>query len=149
MIRGVVIGILILAVIACSGEYENAPLNQATATAIQIEEGEWSPGCFFPIWDCREVTATPIPTATPTPWSKTVYSKERTFAMEQNLVPDDLEQNTRLRMDGIELLNMLPDASASAAFFDPQYRGVLDKLSYGNEGQNRGKKRFAMPQMTD
>ncbi|MDD6186618.1 MAG: DNA methyltransferase [Oscillospiraceae bacterium] len=34
-------------------------------------------------------------------------------------------------------------------FFDPQYRGVLDKLSYGNEGKTRGKQRSALPQMTE
>ena len=32
-------------------------------------------------------------------------------------------------------------------FFDPQYRGVLDKLSYGNEGKQRGKARSSLPQM--
>ena len=41
----------------------------------------------------------------------------------------------------------LPDASIAAAFFDPQYRGVLDKLSYGNEGVRRGQRRTALPQM--
>ena len=43
----------------------------------------------------------------------------------------------------------LPDESISATFFDPQYRGVLDKLSYGNEGKSRGKARAALRQMTD
>ena len=31
--------------------------------------------------------------------------------------------------------------------FDPQYRGVLDKMRYGNEGQRRGRRRSALPQM--
>ncbi len=34
-------------------------------------------------------------------------------------------------------------------FFDPQYRGVLDKLKYGNEGKWRGKARCDLPQMDD
>ena len=34
-------------------------------------------------------------------------------------------------------------------FFDPQYRGVLDKLSYGNEGVSRGKARSSLPQMDE
>ena len=52
-------------------------------------------------------------------------------------------------MDGLELLANLPDESISASFFDPQYRGVLDKLSYGNEGKSRGKARSELRQMTD
>ena len=31
--------------------------------------------------------------------------------------------------------------------FDPQYRGVLDKMQYGNEGVNRGRARSQLPQM--
>lgn len=34
-------------------------------------------------------------------------------------------------------------------FFDPQYRGVLDKLKYGNEGQARGKARCELTQMDE
>lgn len=51
--------------------------------------------------------------------------------------------------DGLELLNTIRDESLKAVFFDPQYRGVLDKLKYGNEGKNRGKARAALPQMTE
>jgi len=42
--------------------------------------------------------------------------------------------NKKLKIDGIELLKLIDDNSVSLAFFDPQYRGVLDKLKYGNEG---------------
>lgn len=52
-------------------------------------------------------------------------------------------------MDGLELLASLERGSVGAAFFDPQYRGVLDKLKYGNEGVSRGKKRSDLPQMSD
>lgn len=34
-------------------------------------------------------------------------------------------------------------------FFDPQYRGVLDKLKYGNEGKGRGKARCELEQMDE
>ena len=51
-------------------------------------------------------------------------------------------------MDGLDFLAQLPDASIAAAFFDPQYRGVLDKLGYGNEGVLRGKQRSELPQMS-
>jgi site-specific DNA-methyltransferase (adenine-specific) len=41
----------------------------------------------------------------------------------------------------------LPNCCAALVFFDPQYRGVLDTLQYGNEGA-RQKRRFALPAMT-
>jgi len=47
----------------------------------------------------------------------------------------------------MELLRRLPSDSIRTAFFDPQYRGVLDTLAYGNEGEQRGQRRAALPQM--
>jgi site-specific DNA-methyltransferase (adenine-specific) len=52
-----------------------------------------------------------------------------------------------LRGDALRLLRSLPDGCTPLVFFDPQYRGVLDKLRYGNEGA-RQKGRFALPAMT-
>jgi len=52
-------------------------------------------------------------------------------------------------MDGLVLMRKLPDRCVTAAFFDPQYRGILDKLSYGNEGERRGKARCSLRQMTE
>ena len=60
-----------------------------------------------------------------------------------------LKLNTRLKMNGLDFLKALPKESANVAFFDPQYRGVLDYLSYGNEGKKRGKSRSSLPQMED
>lgn len=56
--------------------------------------------------------------------------------------------NRKNKMNGLDLLNLLDKESIKVAFFDPQYRGVLDKLSYGNEGKSRGKDRSALPQMS-
>ncbi len=53
------------------------------------------------------------------------------------------------RQDGLELMATIADGTIAAAFFDPQYRGVLDKLSYGNEGVSRGRDRSSLPQMTE
>jgi hypothetical protein len=52
-----------------------------------------------------------------------------------------------LHGNALTLLRSLPDGCTPLVFFDPQYRGVLDKLQYGNEGarQMRG---FALPAMT-
>lgn len=57
--------------------------------------------------------------------------------------------NRLLKADGRELLFLLPAASGKAVFFDPQYRGVLDKMAYGNEGKQRGQARCSLPQMTE
>ena len=56
--------------------------------------------------------------------------------------------NRKNKMNGLDLLNLLDKESIKVTFFDPQYRGVLDKLSYGNEGKSRGKDRSALPQMS-
>ncbi len=51
-------------------------------------------------------------------------------------------------MDGRKFLEGIDEGSASCAFYDPQYRGVMDKLSYGNEGA-RQKGRAKLDQMPD
>lgn len=60
-----------------------------------------------------------------------------------------LELNVRHRMDGFDLMGALADDAVPAVFFDPQYRGVLDKLAYGNEGKARGRARASLVQMTE
>ena len=55
--------------------------------------------------------------------------------------------NARNKMAGLKFLNLLKDESVSACFFDPQYRGILDKMKYGNEGKNRGQARASLKQM--
>jgi site-specific DNA-methyltransferase (adenine-specific) len=51
--------------------------------------------------------------------------------------------------NGIDLLADINNESIATAFFDPQYRGVLDKLKFGNEGQDRGKARCDLTQMDE
>lgn len=65
--------------------------------------------------------------------------------MEKNIL---FFANTRNVGCGIEMLKEIAPNSARIAFFDPQYRGVLDKLSYGNEGA-RQKGRAALDQMDE
>ena len=55
--------------------------------------------------------------------------------------------NYKNKIDGLVLLKGIDTESVKEAFFDPQYRGVLDKLSYGNEGVGRGKARSSLQQM--
>jgi site-specific DNA-methyltransferase (adenine-specific) len=56
--------------------------------------------------------------------------------------------NARQQMNGVDLFEALPDRIASLVVIDPQYRGIMDKLAYGNEGE-RQKGRAALPQMSD
>ncbi|PZT47887.1 site-specific DNA-methyltransferase [Helicobacter valdiviensis] len=56
--------------------------------------------------------------------------------------------NKRLDICGLELLKKIEDFSIALCFFDPQYRGVLEKLNYGNEGE-RQKGRTKLIQMSE
>ncbi|MCE3040296.1 DNA-methyltransferase [Helicobacter anatolicus] len=56
--------------------------------------------------------------------------------------------NKPLNICGLELLSQIQSASIDLAFFDPQYRGVLDKMKYGNEGE-RQKGRSELVQMSE
>ena len=48
-----------------------------------------------------------------------------------------LSFNSKLKMDGLTLLKSLENDSVSVVVFDPQYRGILDKMNYGNEGERQ------------
>ena len=90
----------------------------------------------------------PIDTSTEA-LTATVFSDQRTVQAPAIRLPAELTPNTRLRMDGLEFLAMLPAQAIPVAFLDPQYRGVLEKLAYGNEGKKRGKRRSALQQMIE
>ncbi len=76
-----------------------------------------------------------------------VYSSKRAARASAAKLPGKLALDRRRRMDGLRLLGQLADASVPAAFLDPQYRGILDRMKYGNEGKGRGQKRSALRQM--
>lgn len=50
--------------------------------------------------------------------------------------------------DGLGLLGDIPDQAVAAVVLDPQYRGVMDKMGYGNEGA-RQKGRAILAQMPE
>ncbi len=81
--------------------------------------------------------------------SDNVFSTERDVKSPPIDLPDYLKPNTRLKMDGLKFLSHLPPDSIPIAFLDPQYRGVLDKMNYGNEGESREKRRSALMQMSE
>ena len=90
--------------------------------------------------DTRLINQTPQPT---------VFSSQRTIQAPPLDLPEGLSPNTRLKMDGIEFLSSLPEGMIPVAFLDPQYRGLLEKLKYGNEGEQRGKRRALLEQMSE
>ena len=57
--------------------------------------------------------------------------------------------NKKNKACGLDFLGKLSEGSFHLCFFDPQYRGVLDKMSYGNEGKGRQKGRAELPQMPE
>lgn len=57
-------------------------------------------------------------------------------------------RNARQRMDGLDLLRSLADRSVALAVVDFQYRSVLDRQDFGNEGA-RQIGRAELPQMSD
>ena len=87
--------------------------------------------------------------ATPDTLAATVFSSQRTVKVPEVELPPTLKPNTRLKMDGLEFLALLPEKAIPVAFFDPQHRGVLEKLAYGNEGKLRGRRRSALEQMSE
>ena len=81
--------------------------------------------------------------------ARTVFSALRGVVQPVFEQRADLPLNERIRMDGLAFLAALPEGGFPAAFLDPQYRGVLDHLSYGNEETARSSRRAALPQMTE
>ncbi|MCB1832351.1 MAG: hypothetical protein KDH19_02725 [Geminicoccaceae bacterium] len=79
---------------------------------------------------------------------KSVFSKERRLVQPETAVPEGFVMDGRNRADGLAFLAALAPASYPVCFFDPQYRGVMDKQKYGNEGA-RQKDRAILPQMDE
>ena len=97
----------------------------------------------------RSTLAKVEPLAEPEASQPSVFSTERLIEQPRVALPKGLSPNTRLKMDGLDFLGRLSEGTVPAAFFDPQYRGVLDLLAYGNEGESRGKARASLPQMSE
>ena len=59
------------------------------------------------------------------------------------------KMNCENAANGLDLLKDINDQSVATVFLDPQYRGILDKLKYGNEGRTRNRQRCTLQQMND
>ena len=79
-----------------------------------------------------------------------VFSTTRVNAMSEPCQAEwPLPLNQKNRYDGLELLAEIEPATLPLCIFDPQYRGILDKMRYGNEGVSRGRKRAQLSQMSE
>jgi len=81
--------------------------------------------------------------------TNSVFSNKRNVEQPKFTNIDGLSMDKRQKMDGLSLLKKIDANTIPLVFFDPQYRAILDKQNYGNEGENRGKKRAELPQMTE
>lgn len=80
---------------------------------------------------------------------KNVFSNDRDVKQPKFKIPAGLKLDAPQKMDGLKLLKKLDKDSIPLVFFDPQYRSILDKQKYGNEGKGRQKSRSELPQMTN
>ncbi len=85
----------------------------------------------------------------PVPEHGSVFSSDRDVVQPEFRLPASLFLNERNKMEGMRLLSALDDSGFPVVFFDPQYRGVLEHLAYGNEGETRGSPRRALQQMKE
>ncbi len=85
------------------------------------------------------------------PISTSVYSKIRK-SKNSSVLPalrsDNILVNEPNKIEGLELLSNVHNNVITACFFDPQYRGIMDKMKYGNEGE-RQKERSELQQMSE
>jgi site-specific DNA-methyltransferase (adenine-specific) len=69
------------------------------------------------------------------------------LSLQQGVLALPWPCDVALREDALTLLRLLPDGCTPLVVFDPQYREVLDRLAYGNEGA-RQRDRCALPAMS-
>jgi site-specific DNA-methyltransferase (adenine-specific) len=77
-----------------------------------------------------------------------VFGHTRDLVQPRVALPPGFVLNAPNRADGLALLRALEPDCFSLCIFDPQYRGVLDRQKYGNEG-SRQKERSVLPQMDE
>ena len=95
-----------------------------------------------------ETKATPDTTQAVLPIDQRIVGDSAVSVSAQGTSVPPWPRDVATRGDALTLLRSLPDDCAAAAFFDPQHRGVLDRLKYGNEGA-RQRARCALPAMSD
>ena len=80
--------------------------------------------------------------------NKSVYGNGRDIVQPDVRVPPGLRLDDRNERDGLSFLSELQSNSFPLCVFDPQYRGILDRQAYGNEGE-RQRARCELRQMSE
>jgi site-specific DNA-methyltransferase (adenine-specific) len=76
-----------------------------------------------------------------------VFSSSRTLIQPPFTLPPGFVVNVAQQMDGLALLQAIGPNAVPLVFFDPQYRSLLDRQNYGNEGVLRQRERAQLQQM--
>jgi site-specific DNA-methyltransferase (adenine-specific) len=84
----------------------------------------------------------------PAPSRPSVYGHSRDLEQPQTALPPDYALDRANEGDGLALLRSLSANAFPLCFFDPQYRGIMDRQKYGNEG-SRQKERAILSQMSE
>ena len=79
---------------------------------------------------------------------KSVFGNDRLLRQPALDLPPSFKPNVRNQSNGLAFLESLKASAFPLCIFDPQYRGVLDRQKYGNEGE-RQKDRAKLEQMDD
>lgn len=79
---------------------------------------------------------------------RNVFSGERRLVQPELALPPSLKLDRRQQNEGKAFLESLASEAFPLCIFDPQYRGVLDRQKYGNEG-SRQKDRAERVQMSE
>ena len=95
-----------------------------------------------------ETKATPDTTQAVLPIDQRIVGDSAVSVSAQGTSVPPWPRDVATRGDALTLLRSLLDDCAAAAFFDPQHRGVLNRLKYGNEGA-RQRARCALAAMSD
>jgi len=98
--------------------------------------------------DLEDVAATRDTVAQSQRERPSVFGHSRELQQPDVSLPTGIALNAPNVCDGLTLLRQLEHESFPLCVFDPQYRGVLDKQRYGNEG-SRQKHRSLLPQMRE
>ena len=94
-----------------------------------------------------ETKATPDTTQPVLPIDQRIVGDSAVSVSAQETSVPPWPRDVATRGNALALLQSLPDGCTPLVFFDPQYREVLDKLAYGNEGA-RQRDRCALPAMS-
>ena len=84
---------------------------------------------------------------------KNVFSsiRKESNVVETAILKNDegIKLNDKNVCDGLQLLLNIHDKVITGCFFDPQYRGIMEKMKYGNEGETRQIERSSLDQMNE